>query len=169
MISNSSVSLPGLDNCYQKTLPSNKSKTPLLHKSFGTIQTHFELLGRYSYVEHDAKQPVVLTVHWEDAGRAATPVRFTTYQISTFTTEAYLQTEKNTGRAAKPVYETDITKDAILLPSTFPGAGSGPKLTSDSSIAVIGYDKKNLYQILHVKQFCRSLPSRTPEDTVCNR
>lgn len=47
MISNSSVSLPGLDNCYQKTLPSNKSKTPLLHKSFGTTQTHFELLWRY--------------------------------------------------------------------------------------------------------------------------
>lgn len=52
------------------------------------------------------------------------------------------------------MYETDITKDAILLPLTFTDAGSGPKLTSDSSIAMIGYDKrKQLYQILHVKHF----------------
>lgn len=97
MISNSSVSLPGLDNCYQKTLPSNKSETPLLRKSFGTIQTQFERLWHYLYVEHDAKQAVALTVHWEDAGWAAKPMQFTTRQISTFISEAYLQTEKNTG------------------------------------------------------------------------
>jgi len=90
MISNSSVSLPGLDNCYQKTLPSNKSKTPFSHKSFGTIQTHFGLLWRYRYAERDAKQAVVLTVHWEEAGWAAKPTRFTTYQRSTFISEAYL-------------------------------------------------------------------------------
>lgn len=38
------------------------------------------------------------------------------------------------------MYETDITKDAG---SPFMDAGSGPKLTSDSSIAMIGCDKKN--------------------------
>ncbi|EOB06767.1 hypothetical protein Anapl_06697 [Anas platyrhynchos] len=58
-------------------------------------------------------------------------------RVSTFISETYLETEKNTGQAAKPVYETDITKDAILLPLTLMDAGSGPKLTSDSSIALI--------------------------------
>lgn len=80
---------------------------------------------------------MVLMVHWEDAGWAAKSIQFTTWQVSTFISEAYLETEKNTGQAAKPVYETDITKDAILLPLTLMDAGSGPKLTSDSSIALI--------------------------------
>lgn len=40
------------------------------------------------------------------------------------------------------MYETDITKDAALLPLTFTDAGSGPKLTSDSSIVLRAYDKK---------------------------
>lgn len=35
MISNSSVSLPGLDNCYQKTLPSNKIRHPYYIKTLG--------------------------------------------------------------------------------------------------------------------------------------
>lgn len=37
------------------------------------------------------------------------------------------------------MYETDITKDAG---SPFTNAGSGPKLTSDSSIVMTGCDKK---------------------------
>lgn len=78
MISNSSVSLPGLDNCYQKTLPSNKVRHPYYIKSFGTIQTHFELLWRYLHGEGHAKQAMVLMVHWEDAGWAAKSIQFTT-------------------------------------------------------------------------------------------
>lgn len=34
--------------------------------------------------------PMVLIVHWEDAERAAKSIQFTTYQVSTFTLEAYL-------------------------------------------------------------------------------
>lgn len=40
---------------------------------------------------------MVLIVHWEDAGWAAKSIQFTTYQVSTFISEAYLETEKNTG------------------------------------------------------------------------
>lgn len=89
MISNSSVSLPGLDNCYQKTLPSNKVRHPYYIKLWdnpNTFLNHCGIVCTLSVM----LMPMVLIVHWEDAEWAAKSIQFTTYQVSTFISEAYL-------------------------------------------------------------------------------